>query len=288
MIKYSIIIPVYNEIAVIQNCLESLKKQTVVSEMEIIVIDDGSTDGSDKFATYKQSHKGPGAARNFGASQSKGPTLVFVDADMEFAPDFIEKLCKPIDQDIIGTYSTQEFLLNKDKPLARYWNLNFGRSIEKMDPRGYAKKPTGLYKLGKEILEKLENKSANEEKNKVFRAILKSEFDKAGGFNTKVGYTDDWTIAEKLAKYPAAVNDAVYFHRSPQTYREVWKQARWFGKNEFLTKNIIRKVYNLVRYCPLMALAKLPDFEFVKFKLVFNTAVFTSVVRSFFNESKNK
>ena len=286
--KDSIIIPVYNEIAVIKNCLASLKNQTVISEMEIIVVDDGSTDGSDKFATHKQSHQGPGAARNLGASHSKGPTLVFIDADMEFAPDFIEKLCKLINQNIIGTYSTQEFLLNKDKPIARYWNLTFGRSVEKMEPRGYSQKPTGVYKLGKNLLEKIEGKKADEVKNKVFRAILKSEFDKAGGFNVNVGYTDDWTIAEKLNKFPVAVDDAVYYHRSPETYQEVWKQARWFGKNEFLTKNLIRKVYNLLRYNPLMAITKISNIGFFKFKLVFNTAVFTSVILSFFNEPKSK
>ncbi|MDO8515380.1 MAG: glycosyltransferase family 2 protein [bacterium] len=264
MIKYSIIIPVYNEIDVIQNCLESLKKQTVASDMEIIVVDDGSTDGSEKFATYKQKHQGPGAARNLGASHSKGKALVFVDADMEFAPDFIEKLCKPIKDDVIGTFSKDEYLLNKDKPIARYWNMNLGRNPEKMHPENYP-----------------------DEQN-VFRAILKSEFEKVGGFDENVGYTDDWSLSRKLNMMAVAAPNAVFYHNNPETYQEVWKQARWFGKNEFLTRNLVRKVYNLVRYCPLLAITKISDFGFFKFKLVFNTAVFTSVILSFFNEPKSK
>ena len=251
--KYSVIIPVYNEITVINNCLESLKKQTVARNMEIIVVDDGSTDETlkivrtfDNINVLRQNHNGPGAARNLGASKAQGQILIFVDADMEFASDFIEKLCKPIKNGTIGTYSTQEFLLNKENTVARYWNLNFGRSVVKMDPRGYSTKPGGLYKTGKRVLEIIEGKRAHEEKNKVFRAILKDKFNSVGGFDPKVGYTDDWTVSEKLGSYPMAVTDAVYYHRSPETYTEVWQQARWFGKNEFLTKNLIRRMYNLI------------------------------------------
>ncbi len=284
--KISVIIPVYNEVTVIEKCLDSLKKQTV--PVEIIVVDDGSTDGSDKFATLKQVHLGPGAARNLGASKAHEDILVFVDADMEFTPTFIENLCRLIKGDVLGTYSTQEFLLNKDKPIARYWNLNFGRSVEKMDPRGYATKPKGLYKFAKNILEKFEEKKANEDQNKVFRAISKEKFLSVGGFSPNLGYTDDWSVSDKLKAYPVAVNDAVYYHRSPETYPEVWHQARWFGKNEFLTKNLIRRLYNLFRYFPLWAIFKIFDPGFFAFKLVFNSAVFTSVLLSFIGEQKNR
>ena len=288
----SVIIPIYNEEKVIGNCLASLAKQII--KAEIIVVDDGSTDGSAKFATYRQTHQGPGAARNLGASKAKGDILVFVDADMEFEPDFIEKLVVPIVSGIaIGSYSTEEYLLNKDKPLARCWNLNFNRSKEKMDPRGFAIKATGLYGIGKNVLEKIEGCKASENKNRVFRAILKSKFQEAGGFDTKVGYTDDWTISQKLNEFPVAVNDAVYYHCSPESFPEVWRQARWYGKNTFLTKNIIRKLYNFWRYFPLSAIFKglygafrYKESLFLFFKITFDTAVFVSIVLSFFGEQK--
>ncbi len=284
--KVSVIIPVYNEIAVIENCLESLKKQTV--PLEIIVVDDGSTDGSEKFATLKQKHLGPGAARNFGASKATGDILVFVDADMEFEPDFIEKLVAPIGSKIIGTYSINEFLLNKDKPLARCWNLNFGRSVEKTEARGYAKKATGLYKILKDLLEKFEGKRAEEERNRVFRAILKEKFLSVGGFDATVGYTDDWSLSQKLDDFPAVAKGATYYHRSPDNFPEIWKQARWYGKNEFLTRNLVRKFYNLFRYFPLWSIRYIYDPTYFIFKVVFNTAVFTSVVFSFFGEAKSR
>ncbi len=272
MIKYSVILPVYNEEKVIVNCLESLAKQTVAKDTEIIVVDDGSTDNSAKYAAYRQNHLGPGAARNLGAKNAKGEILVFVDADMEFAPDFIEKLTSPIlaSQElllrdrILGTFSKEEYLLNKNKPLARYWNLNLGRQAEKMHPDNYP------------------------DKQNVFRAILKSEFEKAGGFDPKKGYTDDWSLSEKLGVMAQVAPSAVYYHHNPETYSEVWVQARWFGKNEFLTRNMIRKFYNLFRYCPILAIIKITDPGFFVFRLVYNTAVFTSIFLSFFGESKNK
>lgn len=279
--KISVIIPVYNEEAVIGSCLSSLAKQTVKS-MEIIVVDDGSTDGTTGIITdcrlqtadlelFKQEHKGPGAARNLGASKAKGEILVFVDADMEFEPDFIEKLAMPVIGRCIGTFSKEEFLLNRSSSYARCWNLNLGRSADKMHRFDYP------------------------DTQPVFRAILKSEFEKAGGFDTSIGYTDDWTLFRKLGKEAVAAPGAKYYHRNPETLEEVWKQARWFGKNEFLTKNFIRKVYNLLRYFPLAAPVKgifgaliFKESSFIVFKTVYDTAVFVSIVMSFFGEAKSK
>src|SRR4030067_2885578 len=98
----STIIPAYNEEDMIKSCLETLKKQSY-SPVEIIVVDDGSLDSTRKiiedFSSIKlltQNHKGPGPARNLGASVAKGEILVFVDADMTFDRNFIRDLVKPI------------------------------------------------------------------------------------------------------------------------------------------------------------------------------------------------
>ncbi len=255
----------------INQCLQSLSKQTT-KDVEIIVVDDGSTDGSASFSTLKQSHKGPGAARNLAAKKAQGKVLVFVDADMEFEANFIEKLISPIEAgEAIGSFSKEEHLLNKDKALARCWNLNLGRRADKMHPDDYP------------------------DKQEVFRAILKSKFDEAGGFDEEVGYTDDWSISRKLDELAIAAPGAKFYHRNPETLKEVWIQARWFGKNEFLTKNLIRKVFNLIRYNPftgiIMGIAgtlKYREPDFLSFKIVYNTAIFTSVLLSFFNEQKAK
>ena len=103
----SIIIPTYNEKKSLEECIESLRKQSV-SDFEIVVIDDGSTDDTleilkkfkktiSNFKFAKQNHKGAGAARNFGEKFAKGKILVFVDADMTFDRDFLKNLVAPIE-----------------------------------------------------------------------------------------------------------------------------------------------------------------------------------------------
>lgn len=276
VMKITVVLPVYNEERVVANCLRSLGEQTVAKDLEIIVVDDGSTDKTlskiGKNLVIRQDHKGPGAARNLGAGKARGDILVFVDADMEFEPDFLAKLTQPIVAGhTVGTFSKEEYLLNKNMPLARCWNLNFGRKADKMHSDNYP------------------------DSQNVFRAILREKFLSVGGFDTDVGYTDDWSLSRKLGEMAVAALGAKYYHRNPDNFPEIWVQARWFGKNEFLTGNSVRKFYNLLRYFPIFALFKglfgaltLGEPAFLPFKVVFDSAVFTSVLLSFVGEPKSK
>ena len=87
----SIIVPVYNAAAYVAECLQSLIAQTY-SALEIIVVDDGSTDDSyaicqslcntsDRVRLYHQANAGVSAARNTGIDKSTGDYIMFVDAD---------------------------------------------------------------------------------------------------------------------------------------------------------------------------------------------------------------
>lgn len=90
--KLSIIVPVYNVKPYLSQCLESLVKQTI-EDYEIILVDDGSTDGSaDIIAEYQSAYPqlikslrvengGQGRARNFGIEIAQGDYLGFIDSD---------------------------------------------------------------------------------------------------------------------------------------------------------------------------------------------------------------
>ena len=91
MLKYSVIIPVYNVESYLPRCIDSLLTQNY-SDLEILLIDNGSKDQSgqicDDYATqfsnitaYHIPNKGVGSARNFGLSKAKGEFICFVDAD---------------------------------------------------------------------------------------------------------------------------------------------------------------------------------------------------------------
>lgn len=90
-VKISIIIPVYNCEKYLEQCLSSVLSQTL-KELEVICIDDGSTDcsaeviaqiakGDTRVNLLRQSNQGAGAARNLGIGKARGKYLAFLDAD---------------------------------------------------------------------------------------------------------------------------------------------------------------------------------------------------------------
>ncbi len=94
----SIIMPAYNSREFIGEALDSIAGQTI-SDYEVIVIDDGSTDNTAQIAIehpigvnlIKQTNRGPAAARNLGVSDSTGKFVAFLDADDLWKPTKLEK-----------------------------------------------------------------------------------------------------------------------------------------------------------------------------------------------------
>jgi CDP-glycerol glycerophosphotransferase len=91
MVKLSVVVPVYNVEAYLREALEALSEQTL-RDLEVIMVDDGSTDGSAliaksfaaadaRFQLLEQDNQGQGPARNLGARHAAGEFLAFCDAD---------------------------------------------------------------------------------------------------------------------------------------------------------------------------------------------------------------
>lgn len=99
--KLSIIVPVYNVAFYLEECINSLLEQQCDS-YEIIIINDGSTDGSlkicqkydkyDNIQVINQENKGLSETRNIGIQKSKGDYILFVDSDDFIAPYVLDKL----------------------------------------------------------------------------------------------------------------------------------------------------------------------------------------------------
>ena len=101
-IKVSIIVPVYNVEETLEECLDSILRQTL-KEIEVICVNDGSTDGSKEILTryakldkrlvvINQDNAGAGAARNTGVAKACGTYLGFVDSDDIVYPDMYERM----------------------------------------------------------------------------------------------------------------------------------------------------------------------------------------------------
>ena len=102
-ILISVIIPVYNVVTVLPTCLDSILSQNLVRQVEVILVDDGSTDGSGKICdAYQERHGGikvihtdnggPSKARNLGISKAKGKYITFIDSDDTIEKDYFSRL----------------------------------------------------------------------------------------------------------------------------------------------------------------------------------------------------
>src|ERR1700721_1350113 len=104
--RFSIIIPVYNDWKPLEECLQSLARQSNAPGFEVILVDDGSTETSPEYirgggqgpplTVIEQAHAGIPAARNRGIRAAKGEVLIFVDADCRLLADCLAALSSVI------------------------------------------------------------------------------------------------------------------------------------------------------------------------------------------------
>ena len=103
MVKISVIMPVFNVESYIEEALDSLLNQTMIDDIEVIMIDDGSTDDSryiideyannhENFHAYHKKREGQGIARNYGLNYAKGEYVHFMDSDDYLPPRAYENL----------------------------------------------------------------------------------------------------------------------------------------------------------------------------------------------------
>lgn len=102
----SVIVPLFNKAPYIGRALRSIAAQTF-TDFEIIVVDDGSTDGGSEIVEQfgdrrlrliTQQNAGPGAARNRGLNEARGEFVAFLDADDEWLPDYLAESFHSLDE----------------------------------------------------------------------------------------------------------------------------------------------------------------------------------------------
>jgi glycosyltransferase involved in cell wall biosynthesis len=115
--KLSVIVPVYNEAATVKKVLSNLVKVKEVKE--VIVVDDGSTDGSQKeikkviskkINYFKKPNGGKGSAVRLGLKKVTGDYTLIQDADLEYDPREIPQLLKPLDREGVSVVYGSRFI----------------------------------------------------------------------------------------------------------------------------------------------------------------------------------
>ncbi|MFC1763193.1 glycosyltransferase family 2 protein [Planctomycetota bacterium] len=146
--KLTVVIPIHNEVETIRTVVERV--QAVALDKEIILVDDGSTDGSDKvveelaadgFQTiHHPTNRGKGAAVRSGFDAAEGDIVVVQDADMEYDPQDFIALMEPLDKgeaDVVygvRTLETQKAVMRLGNHFVTWVaNMIYGQRLHDME-----------------------------------------------------------------------------------------------------------------------------------------------------------
>lgn len=222
--KLSVIIPLYNKAPYVRKALESVLAQTYTN-FELIVVDDGSTDGSSEIAeqfiderlkvkdsnnsiaetnaynlspiNYKlirQANAGVAAARNNGVAQAQGDYLAFLDADDWWEPTYLEQMARLIeDYPDAGLYACNYIYY---KPGKTRIALNI--------PTGYINYPKAYYESGAMPV------------TSITAIMHRKVFNEMGGFPLGIKLGEDFLLWAKTAMhYPVAFcEDALAYYNN--------------------------------------------------------------------------
>lgn len=140
--KVSVIIPVYNTAAYVRQAIESVCRQTL-KELEIIVVNDGSTDGSaallhelartdGRIRLYEQENQGLSAVRNVGMARATGRYLYFMDSDDLLEADALELCyakCEAEELDFVF-FDAENFYDNDDNGVQPFFDYQRTKSLQ--------------------------------------------------------------------------------------------------------------------------------------------------------------
>ena len=249
--KVSVIIPAYNEEKVIGNTLKKLLSSNYPKEkLEVLVVNDGSTDKTEKIVkSFKKvrlinlkKNRGKSKALNEGIKRAKGEVVIITDADTEFGKNTIAKLVRHFKDEKVGAVAGYTKVKGNGN--------KFKKALK--DLIHFRFKEFSYY-----LLEKLQSLEYlmflySRKRQEIFSAVLvvpgaigafkKKLLEKIGGFDPRMLLEDhDMTIRVHKAGYKIKCEkDAIAWTIPPQTWKELWKQRmRWnIGGIQVLRKHL--------------------------------------------------
>lgn len=225
--KFSIIIPVYNTEKYLRHCIESVLNQTH-KNYEIIVIDDGSTDGSgailddyktdERFKIIRQENHGQSHARNVGIEEAQGDYILFLDSDDLLESWLLEKLEANLDsEDILKfAYADLEGGIKIPRKTVAFKNLNGEEAIVKIIESRIMFDMTCIFAYKTDYLKKYRFQEDKYHEDfglipiLIYEASVVSSIDEVGYIYNRENSTSITSYTDDKKEYKKAI-DTLYF-----------------------------------------------------------------------------
>jgi glycosyltransferase involved in cell wall biosynthesis len=246
--KVSVVIPTYNRAAQVRKGIESVLAQTV-PDLEVIVVDDGSSDDTgkilaetfgDRIRYYAQRNQGASVARNKGIEEARGEWIAFLDSDDLWEREKLEWQFKALER-----FSPQCGGCYTD---TRFFNHPETRTMFQMVEDEY--RHEGTMGVNPDVLQRLVRPGGAGMVVCLSSLVARADaVRKTGGFDLKLLYSQDSEFMFRLAMLTGFcyVNlPLVRFDRSPAEIRHVGVQSEW-NKFEFWLRDSQLRLDGLLR-----------------------------------------
>jgi len=268
----SIIVPVYNGIQYIESCINNILK-SIYTNIEIIIIDDGSTDGTYQkceelqkldqriIVVHNDKNEGVSISRNKGIELVNGKYICFVDVDDILLPNALELLYQPSYDLICGNFElTQNGKIITDKYILCTKKTILNRNSFIKNTCEYIKCPRGTNNLYSDVWSKLYKTSIIKENNVRFHPYMTKDEVVAFNIDYAVYVHNCLLIPDVVYKY-SQIEEMAYYQKYEQGKGNIvlnmiitFNKAKQFLVNTHISSNKSNKLlisfmnYYLNRY----------------------------------------
>lgn len=245
---FSVIIPTFNRRDEVHDLLISLQKQTFDHQrFEVIIVDDGSTDGTNhlvesmrssvdfRLRFFQQDHAGPGLARNLGMTQAAGEYFLFIDSDCLADERWLEGLANAIEQEQPLAFGGPDGVLPEFSPLQKAIDYAMTSFLTTGGMRGHTRKR----------LAKFYPRSYN-------MGIHRSIFAKLGGMNN-LRHGQDLEFSRRIVASGAKViyiPAAIVYHKRRTSLQKFFRQIFNWGVARINLTKIDQAILEPLHFMP--------------------------------------